>query len=354
MAARSRRGRGAARTTRPRRTISCPRGTRLTLDLTGRAGIADDGDLTARGAFGNLPCGEAFVAPLDGEGTLVASSLAPLGLSGEPAKLTVAGGRIVARQAASAPSSSSGCGRTASSERTWRSSGSGPTSAAQLTGQVLEDEKILGTVHVAFGASAGIGGTVSVPIHLDVVVLDASLEIGGTAVLDRGRYVLTQPDVTPGEDPRARRCSRSRTSPRAATPARSRRSRSFRRQRAGCSTSTPTPTTTAACSRSPARRARSRQPCVAGARETIAPSRHRAARGHPPARRRARRRADRVPRRSRSRGRLRRGARARRPARRRARAPGVPVRDARQGRTRAELRRGGPQIARGADRTAAS
>ena len=55
---------------------------------------------------------------------------------------------------------------------------------------MLEDEKILGSVHVAFGASAGIGGTVSVPIHLDVVVLAASLTVGGIQVLDAGRYVL--------------------------------------------------------------------------------------------------------------------------------------------------------------------
>jgi leucyl aminopeptidase (aminopeptidase T) len=61
---------------------------------------------------------------------------------------------------------------------------------ATLTGNILEDEKILGTVHVAFGASAGIGGTVSVPIHLDVVIVDASLEVDGQTVLDRGRYVL--------------------------------------------------------------------------------------------------------------------------------------------------------------------
>ena len=61
---------------------------------------------------------------------------------------------------------------------------------ARLTGNILEDEKILGTVHVAFGASAGIGGKVSVPIHLDVVIVDASLEVDGQTVLDRGRYVL--------------------------------------------------------------------------------------------------------------------------------------------------------------------
>jgi leucyl aminopeptidase (aminopeptidase T) len=68
--------------------------------------------------------------------------------------------------------------------------GIGTNEKATLTGNILEDEKILGTVHVAFGASAGIGGTVSVPIHLDVVILDASLEVDGRTVLDRGRYVL--------------------------------------------------------------------------------------------------------------------------------------------------------------------
>ena len=55
---------------------------------------------------------------------------------------------------------------------------------------MLEDEKILGTVHVAFGASAGIGGTVAVPIHLDVVVLDPTLTAGDVSILEAGRLVL--------------------------------------------------------------------------------------------------------------------------------------------------------------------
>src|SRR5438874_8133247 len=82
--------------------VSCPRGSALTLDLTGRAGIADDGDLTAPGAFGNLPCGEGFIAPAGGEGVLMASSIASLGLvpSDEPARLTVAGGRLAAAETA--------------------------------------------------------------------------------------------------------------------------------------------------------------------------------------------------------------------------------------------------------------
>ena len=58
---------------------------------------------------------------------------------------------------------------------------------------MLEDEKILGTIHVAFGASAAIGGTVSVPIHLDAVVSEASLTVDGIAVLEAGRLVLDDP-----------------------------------------------------------------------------------------------------------------------------------------------------------------
>jgi leucyl aminopeptidase (aminopeptidase T) len=68
--------------------------------------------------------------------------------------------------------------------------GVGTNDRAQLTGLVLEDEKILGTVHVAFGASAGIGGTVGVPIHLDVVVVGPTLEVDGRTVLEEGRFVL--------------------------------------------------------------------------------------------------------------------------------------------------------------------
>ena len=67
---------------------------------------------------------------------------------------------------------------------------SGTNDRAELTGQILEDEKILGTVHVAFGASAGIGGTVSVPIHLDAVVLEPTLIVDETPVIESGRYVL--------------------------------------------------------------------------------------------------------------------------------------------------------------------
>jgi leucyl aminopeptidase (aminopeptidase T) len=172
--------------------LTCPLGSDFRLDLGGRTGISDDGDLTGAGAFGNLPCGEGFIAPANGEGTIVAASLAPFGLSRSPATLTVRDGRIVAADGGLGPEYLKLLHVHGELGTNLAELGIGTNDRAQLTGNVLEDEKILGTVHVAFGASAGIGGTVSVPIHLDVVVLDASLNVDGRTVLQAGRYVLDE------------------------------------------------------------------------------------------------------------------------------------------------------------------
>ena len=172
--------------------ITCPHGTDIRLDLTGRAGISDEGDLGAAGAFGNLPCGEGFVSPLGGDGTIATSSLGLVGLTEQPVLLTVEDGSLVG---------ASGSGDDAEQYlamldahgplgRNLAELGVGTNDKATLTGNILEDEKILGTAHIAFGASAGIGGTVTVPVHLDVVIQDPTLRIGSTPVLDGGRWLL--------------------------------------------------------------------------------------------------------------------------------------------------------------------
>ena len=158
-------------------------------DLTGRPAIADDGDLTAPGAFGNLPCGEGFASPAGGEGTIAASSL--LGaLADPPVLLTVRDGGLDAAEGEGGAAFLEHLDAHGPLGRNLAELGVGTNDRATLTGNTLEDEKILGTAHVAFGASAGIGGTVTVPVHQDVVVLEPSLRIGATQVLDRGRWLL--------------------------------------------------------------------------------------------------------------------------------------------------------------------
>lgn len=170
--------------------VTCALGTDLRLDLSGRRGMADIGEMTRSGTFGNLPAGEGFIAPLSGSGTLVTSSLAPTGIAAAPVRLTVEDGHLVDGEGAEGQAFLQRLRSVGAMGTNIAELGVGTNDAATLTGNILEDEKILGTVHVAFGASMGIGGTVSVPIHLDVVVLEPTLDVGGTRVLDAGRWVL--------------------------------------------------------------------------------------------------------------------------------------------------------------------
>jgi leucyl aminopeptidase (aminopeptidase T) len=173
--------------------ITCNHGSDLRIALEGRQGIVDAGELGSRGAFGNLPCGEGFIAPaIEGtEGVLVVDgSIAEVGLLDTPTALTVREGRLVE---ATGPDGSrllellTAHGDEATSVAEL---GIGTNEEAELTGNILEDEKILGTCHVAFGASAAIGGTVQVPVHLDCVVLEPTVEIDGETVVSDGELVV--------------------------------------------------------------------------------------------------------------------------------------------------------------------
>jgi leucyl aminopeptidase (aminopeptidase T) len=168
--------------------LSCPRGTEFTFDITNRAGVADDGQLSAPRAFGNLPCGEGYVSPLNGHGRLIVASLAGIGLG--HGDLTVEDGRLVAATGPEGERLLETLLQAGELGTNLAELGIGTNEKATLTGNVLEDEKMLGTVHIAFGASMGIGGTVSVPVHLDSVVLEPTLRVGGTTVIEDGRFLL--------------------------------------------------------------------------------------------------------------------------------------------------------------------
>jgi leucyl aminopeptidase (aminopeptidase T) len=170
--------------------FTCPRGSDFSFDLSGRTAISDDGDLTGEAAFGNLPCGEGFISPRGGSGTLVATTVGHFGKSEERVTLTAEDGAVVEATGELGIQLLAHLDRYGPDGRHLAELGVGTNERAQLTGNLLEDEKILGTVHVAFGASAAIGGTVNVPVHEDCVVLDPTLTVGDTVVVDAGRFVL--------------------------------------------------------------------------------------------------------------------------------------------------------------------
>jgi leucyl aminopeptidase (aminopeptidase T) len=177
--------------------VTTPGGTDCTFDVGGRTWLVDDGVLDQPGAFGNLPAGEIYVAPLatgaDGICVIDRSiALAGEGLVDEPIRVTFERGRIVAVEGGRAAEAmrrtiaEAGAGADVVAEL-----GIGTNERARVTGSVITDEKVLGTAHVAFGdnASPSYGGDNRASIHVDGVMADATIEADGTVVFACG--VLT-------------------------------------------------------------------------------------------------------------------------------------------------------------------
>lgn len=168
-------------------------GTEVTISIEGRTAISDDGDLTAPAAFGNLPAGEGFVAPVEGQtnGRIVFDgSIWPIGLLEDPLTVDIENGYAVDLT-----------GPRAAEFRSWiephgreafavAELGIGTNDSARLTGNVLEDEKILGTIHVAFGDNHSFGGNIRVPSHQDGIVMDPTVTIDGIPILEGGRLLV--------------------------------------------------------------------------------------------------------------------------------------------------------------------
>jgi leucyl aminopeptidase (aminopeptidase T) len=171
--------------------VRAPNGTEVVFGVSGRPVIPDGGILTEAGAFGNLPAGEVFIAPVEGstEGTLV-MDWGPLAKFRSPLTVIIEKGRAVSvsgddieavrwlDDALAAHPENTNVAEL----------GIGTNPGATRPDNVLESEKILGTVHVAFGDNHTFGGRVVAPFHQDFVIFDATLvgvwETGG------GRRVL--------------------------------------------------------------------------------------------------------------------------------------------------------------------
>jgi leucyl aminopeptidase (aminopeptidase T) len=171
--------------------ITDANGTNVRLDLSGREAIPDAGELTEPGAFGNLPCGEGFISPAGGDGTLVIDgSMAGVGLVDEPVELVVEGGHLTSARGGQGMAFMALLTEHGEDGTNIAELGVGTNEKAILTGQILEDEKILGSIHIAFGASAGIGGTVQVPVHLDCVVMKPTLVLDGQVIVRDGELLI--------------------------------------------------------------------------------------------------------------------------------------------------------------------
>jgi diguanylate cyclase (GGDEF)-like protein/PAS domain S-box-containing protein len=178
--------------------LTSPAGTDISFEIRGRTVFRDVGDLSKPGAFGNLPAGEVCLAPLEGtaEGVVcIDGSVAGLGRLKEPITVKFVGGRAVEMSDPRLRNLLSPCGPEALQLAEF---GIGTNPRASIVGNVLEDEKAVGTAHVALGSNHAMGGQIQVPVHVDAILQGARVEVDGRAVDEK---FLTPVPAPPIPDP---------------------------------------------------------------------------------------------------------------------------------------------------------
>lgn len=179
--------------------ITSPLGTDLTMSIKGRIVATDPGILREPG-FHNLPSGECYVAPLEdsANGLFVVDKSFPEIVIKEPIRITFENGRITAIAGGSeaarleAVIADAEKKPTGEGSRTIAELGIGTNPYARITGNVMTDEKVMGTIHIAIGHNAvpPYNGQNHAPIHLDGVMGQPTLTIDGATLIDNGRYLV--------------------------------------------------------------------------------------------------------------------------------------------------------------------
>jgi len=165
-------------------------GTDINMSIEGRTWNTDTGLYHQPGSYGNLPAGEVFIAPIEGTANgiiMVDGAMAGVGVVKKPIKLVVRDGYATEITGdTSARDLEKSIEKFGKPGRNIAELGIGTNDKAKIIGMVLEDEKVLGTVHMAIGDNKSMGGEVSVQSHLDGILLKPTLEIDGQVIMEEG------------------------------------------------------------------------------------------------------------------------------------------------------------------------
>ncbi len=175
--------------------ITAPAGTDIEFSIAGRTAIASKGLYHKKGESGNLPTGETYNAPVEGTANgifVVDGSMAGLGLIGNVnIKIEVKDGFATKITGGSAAKKLNAMlDKVGKGARNIAEFGIGTNDSAKLSGILLEDEKVMGTVHLALGNNITMGGTFNVPIHLDGIIKKPTVYLDGKLLMKSGKLLV--------------------------------------------------------------------------------------------------------------------------------------------------------------------
>jgi len=169
--------------------ITSNNGTNFVASVEGRKWDKDDGLIHEKGKVCNLPAGEVMVAPVEGtsQGIVVVDKMA---YYGDNIKWTVKNG--FAEKIEGSDLLKKVVNEVGHKARNIAEIGIGTNPKAKIIGNILEDEKVFGTVHIALGNNLSFGGNVDVPLHVDGIILKPTLEVDGKVLIKDGEWTFLE------------------------------------------------------------------------------------------------------------------------------------------------------------------
>jgi aminopeptidase len=174
--------------------VTSPAGTDISMPIKGRTAHASSGLFREKGLSGNLPTGEAYLAPLEGlsNGVVVVDgSMAMVGIVKTPIRIVVKDGYATTieggEEAEALKKLLEPHGKDA---YTVAEFGIGTNDKAIITGKIIEDEKVMGTIHIAFGDNKSMGGTVRVASHLDGLIKSPTVWFDEKIIMTDGKFMM--------------------------------------------------------------------------------------------------------------------------------------------------------------------
>ena len=176
-------------------------GTDVTFEVNWRDWKLDDNGICNRPRMlTNLPAGKVFILPKEGtmNGTIVIDGSWDSTLIDEPVELIIEDGTVIDVKGGSlAATIRQSYGEVAKKlkakdrESVWTVAefGFGMNPNARLVGNVLEDEKRMGSCYFSIGDNSGLGGSSHAGIHVSGVLAEPSVWLDDTCLTESGEFM---------------------------------------------------------------------------------------------------------------------------------------------------------------------
>ncbi|MBW2965577.1 aminopeptidase [Candidatus Woesearchaeota archaeon] len=172
--------------------VTTKKGTDLSFSIKGRKAEYWEG--IKKGMIKNLPTGESFLAPVEGTANgrfVIDGSVLSFKIE-NPITVEVKNGFATNIKGGNEADLLRKVLENVKDKNAFNIAefGIGTNPKAKITGNVLEDEKVKGTCHLAFGNNVGFGGKTDVPIHIDGIILKPTIFVDGKIIIKDGKLIV--------------------------------------------------------------------------------------------------------------------------------------------------------------------